>query len=66
MQFVGMRGMPKRFCAPPPPPPPGPYNMYALADHLHRRGLYRNILHRLMSVEGKVMMRELSPSYVAR
>lgn len=39
---------------------------YALADHLHRRGLYKNILHKLMSVDGKLAMRELSPSYIAR
>jgi hypothetical protein len=40
--------------------------MYALADHLDRRGLYKNILHGLMSVGGQVMFRELSPTYVAR
>lgn len=44
----------------------GPYNMYALADHLDKRGLYKNIICRLMSVDGRVLMKELSPTYVTR
>lgn len=44
----------------------GPYNMYALQDHLDRRGLYKNILRTLMSVDGEVMFKDLSPTYAVR
>ena len=43
-----------------------PYNLHALADHLHQRGLYRNLFDALMSVDGRPMLRELSPTHAAR
>lgn len=44
----------------------GAWNLYALADHLHGRGLYRGLLDAIMAVEGRAHLRELSPVYVAR
>ncbi|PRW45116.1 putative isoprenylcysteine alpha-carbonyl methylesterase ICMEL1 [Chlorella sorokiniana] len=44
----------------------GAYNLYALADHLHRRGLYRNLFEAIHSLEGKPMLRELSPTFRIR
>ena len=52
------------------PPPPiccsGAYNLYALADHLHRRGLYRNMFEAIHSLDGQPQLRELSPTYLLR
>ena len=44
----------------------GAWNLYALADHLHGRGLYRGLLDAIMAVDGRAHLRELSPVYVAR
>ncbi|PSC67534.1 putative isoprenylcysteine alpha-carbonyl methylesterase ICMEL1 [Micractinium conductrix] len=44
----------------------GAYNLYALADHLHRRGLYRHLFEAIHSLEGKPKLRELSPTYQMR
>lgn len=44
----------------------GTYNLYALADHLHRRGLYRNLFEAIHSLDGKPKLRELSPTFQIR
>lgn len=41
----------------------GVYNCYGLADHLHRRGLYRTLFDRIMSINGKTQLKLLSPTY---
>jgi prenylcysteine alpha-carboxyl methylesterase len=44
----------------------GAYNLVTLADHLHRRGLYRNMFSAIMSgPDGSPMLDKLSPSEVA-
>ena len=43
----------------------GAYNLVTLSDHLHKRGLYRNLFASIMSgPEGTPMLAELSPSLV--
>ena len=44
----------------------GAYNLFALADHLHRRGLYRHMFEAIHSLAGRPMLRELSPTLFAR
>ncbi|KAL4424612.1 hypothetical protein ABPG77_002230 [Micractinium sp. CCAP 211/92] len=44
----------------------GAYNLYALADHLHRRGLYRNLFEAIHSLDGRPLLRELSPTFLLR
>lgn len=41
----------------------GAYDVHALAEHLHARGLYRNMFSRIMSVDGKPALKALSPLY---
>lgn len=41
----------------------GVYNCFGLADHLHRRGLYRSLFDRIMSINGKPQLKLLSPIY---
>lgn len=44
----------------------GAYNLVTLADHLHERGLYRNMFESMMTgPDGKPMLAELSPSIFA-
>jgi prenylcysteine alpha-carboxyl methylesterase len=43
----------------------GAYNLVTLSDHLHKRGLYKNLFSSIMAVDGKPMLAELSPSLVA-
>ncbi|KAI8469431.1 MAG: Alpha/Beta hydrolase protein [Monoraphidium minutum] len=44
----------------------GAYDLEGLAEHLHRRGLYRSLLDTIMSVEGAVAYGVLSPLAYAR
>jgi hypothetical protein len=44
----------------------GAYNLYALADHLHSRGLYRNLFGAIHSLNGKPKLKELSPTFQIR
>lgn len=44
----------------------GAYDLEGLAEHLHRRGLYRNLLDTIMSVDGQVAYELLSPLHAAR
>lgn len=44
----------------------GAYDLPALAEHLHRRGLYRNLLHTIMTVDGRVALKEMSPVHAIR
>lgn len=39
----------------------GAYDLEGLAEHLHRRGLYKNLFEHIMTVDGKVATRFLSP-----
>ena len=41
----------------------GVYNCYGLADHLDRRGLYRSLFDRIMSIDGVPQLKLLSPIY---
>ncbi|KAH7624145.1 hypothetical protein Ndes2526B_g01399 [Nannochloris sp. 'desiccata'] len=44
----------------------GAYNLVTLSDHLHKRGLYRNLFASIMTgPKGTPMLAELSPSLVA-
>lgn len=44
----------------------GAYNLVTLSDHLHKRGLYRNLFASIMAgPKGTPMLSELSPSFVA-
>ena len=43
----------------------GAYNLVTLADHLHRRGLYRNLFEAIMvGPDGTPMLTDLSPSLI--
>jgi prenylcysteine alpha-carboxyl methylesterase len=44
----------------------GAYELEGLAEHLHRRGLYKSLLASIMSVDGQVAYAALSPVHVAR
>ena len=44
----------------------GVYNCHDLADHLHRRGLYRSLFDRIMSVKGQPQLKLLSPTYCVK
>lgn len=44
----------------------GAYDLEGLAEHLHRRGLYRNLLDSIMSVDGRTAYDTLSPLAAAR
>lgn len=44
----------------------GAYELEGLADHLHRRGLYKDLLATIMSIDGQVAYQDLSPVHVAR
>lgn len=44
----------------------GAYDLEGLAEHLHRRGLYKSLLDTIMSVDGKVAYGLLSPLHAAR
>jgi hypothetical protein len=41
----------------------GVYNCFGLADHLHKRGLYRSLFDRIMSINGVPQLKLLSPIY---
>ncbi|KAK9805124.1 hypothetical protein WJX72_000318 [[Myrmecia] bisecta] len=41
----------------------GVYNCHELRDHFHRRGLYRGLFDRIMSLDGKPQLKLLSPTY---
>lgn len=41
----------------------GAYDMVALADHLDRRGLYKSVILRIMSLNGVPALRQLSPVF---
>ncbi|KAJ9531745.1 hypothetical protein QJQ45_021895 [Haematococcus lacustris] len=43
----------------------GAYDMAGLAEHLHKRGLYRNLFDQIMSLGGTPSMDKLSPQCVA-
>jgi len=44
----------------------GVYNCFGLADHLHRRGLYRSLFDRIMSINGVPQLKLLSPIYCVK
>ena len=44
----------------------GAYDLTALSEHLHRRGLNRNLFMHIMSIDGKQAYRELSPLDAAK
>lgn len=44
----------------------GAYDLEGLAAHLHRRGLYKNLLDTIMSIDGQVAYELLSPLHAAR
>ena len=44
----------------------GVYNCFGLADHLHRRGLYRSLFDRIMSINGETQLKLLSPTYCVK
>ena len=45
----------------------GAYNLLTLADHLHRRGLYRHLFESIMTgPEGRPMLQGLSPALIAQ
>lgn len=44
----------------------GAYNLSALADHMDARGLYRPLFEAIHSLEGRPMLRELSPTHFVR
>ena len=41
----------------------GVYNCFGLADHLNRRGLYRSLFDRIMSIDGVPQLKLFSPIY---
>ncbi len=41
----------------------GVYNCFDLADHFNRRGLYRRLFDRIMSVNGRAALKLFSPTY---
>lgn len=41
----------------------GVYNCFGLADHLDRRGLYRSLFDRIMSIDGEPQLKLFSPIY---
>ena len=41
----------------------GAYDVFALADHLDRRGLYKTMFGRIMAVDGAPAFKALSPLY---
>jgi prenylcysteine alpha-carboxyl methylesterase len=43
----------------------GAYDLVTLADHLHRRGLYKRLFEGIMSVDGVPSLAELSPTHAA-
>lgn len=44
----------------------GAYDLEGLAEHLHRRGLYKNLLDSIMTLDGRVAYDQLSPLHAAR
>lgn len=44
----------------------GVYNCWGLADHLHKRGLYRSLFDRIMSIKGETQLKLLSPTYCVK
>lgn len=42
----------------------GAYDLDGLAEHLHRRGLYRGLFEQIMSLDGRPAYNELSPVQV--
>ena len=44
----------------------GVYNCHGLADHLHRRGLYRSLFDRIMTINGKTELKLVSPTYCVK
>lgn len=44
----------------------GAYNLDSLADHLHKRGLYRHLFETIMSVDGRPALHALSPTHAMR
>jgi hypothetical protein len=41
----------------------GAYDVHCLADHLHRRGLYKSLFARIMAVGGRPAFKQLSPHH---
>ncbi|CAL8465640.1 g5176 [Coccomyxa elongata] len=44
----------------------GVYNCFDLADHFNRRGLYRRLFDRIMSVNGRAALKLFSPTYCVK
>ena len=44
----------------------GVYNVDGLADHFHERGLYRPLLERIMSLDGKPELKLFSPAHCVK
>lgn len=44
----------------------GPYDMERLSDHLHRRGLYKDLLAGIMSIDGRPAFNVFSPMEVLK
>jgi len=44
----------------------GAYDLEGLAEHLHRRGLYKNLFEQIMSINGLPALHQLSPLAAAR
>lgn len=49
-----------------PIPIAGAYDLEGLAQHLHARGLYKELLDSIMCVDGRVAYDQLSPLHAAR
>jgi prenylcysteine alpha-carboxyl methylesterase len=44
----------------------GAYDLSRLSEHLHRRGLYRNLFKQIMSIDGQTAYSQLSPLNVVK
>ena len=44
----------------------GVYNVDGLADHFHERGLYRPLLERIMSLDGRPELKLFSPAHCVK